>query len=207
MHLWKRQYPCTVRFFSSKHSSFVTGRYPRRIVARFDCLRRIFLLTFPTVMYTGHPCLSPANRDRFVLSEEIWTGDTVAPTGSLPCRSILTNGHSYVNVTNQYLNASTCLDLPPPVTCCHLIVHPVFQVLVLVMLFRSVFHPILECRVPNQLSNTFHWVPSPQLNFLDDGVAVFILAISSDLEDFACPLWTLRKAINFLEERVFVLRG
>jgi len=75
------------------------------------------------------------------------------------------------------------------------------------MLFWSVFHPILERRVPNQLSNTFHRVPSPQLNFLNDGVAVFILAISSDLKDFTRPLWTLRKAINFLEECVLVLRG
>lgn len=52
------------------------------MVARFDSLRRVFLLMFPMVMYTGHPCLSPANRERFVLSEDIWTGDIVVPTGS-----------------------------------------------------------------------------------------------------------------------------
>jgi hypothetical protein len=33
----------------------------------------VFLLTFPMVMYTGHPCSSPVKQERFVLSDHIWS--------------------------------------------------------------------------------------------------------------------------------------
>ena len=112
-----------------------------------------------------------------------------------------------VTVIDEYLNARTCLDLPPPVTCCHLIIHPVIQVLILIVFFRHISHPTLKHRVSNQLSHTFNWVPSPELHFINNGVTIFILTVSSDLEDFACPLWTLGEAVNFLEKHMLVLQG
>ena len=108
------------------------------------------------------------------------------------------------DVTHKYLNASTCLDLPPPIPCGHLAVYSIPQLLILIVLLRCVFHPILECRVPNQLTHTLNRIPSPELNFLDDRIAVLVLAVSSDFKDFTFPLWALGETINFLEERMLV---
>jgi len=110
-------------------------------------------------------------------------------------------------VTSEYLNASTCLDLPPPITCRHLIVDPVVQLLILIAFLGSKLHPILERWVPNQLAHTVNRIPSPEFNLLDNSVAIFILAVSGDFEDFASPLRAFGEAIDFLEEGVFVLRG
>lgn len=73
------------------------------------------------------------------------------------------------------------------------------------MPFRCILHPIFECRISNQLADTLNRVPSPKFNFLDNWFAILILAVSSDFEDFALPLWALWKAIDFLEECTFVL--
>lgn len=106
---------------------------------------------------------------------------------------------------DEDLIVSTCLDLPPPVARRHLTVHPVVQILILIVFFRSVLHPIPERRIPNQLSYTFDWVPSPELDFLDNGITIFVLAVSGDFEDFTYPLWSLGEAIDFLKECMFVL--
>ena len=110
-------------------------------------------------------------------------------------------------MTERYLNASTYLDLPPPIACCHLIIHPILQLLVLIVFLGSISHPILKCRVPNQLSHTLDWIPPPELNLFNDSVAILVLAIAGDLEDFTSPLWTLREAVDFLEECMFVVCG
>ena len=58
-----------------------------------------------------------------------------------------------------------------------------------ILMCDSVFHPILERWVPNQLTHTLNRIPLPELNFLNDRVAILIQAVSSDFEDFARPLW------------------
>ena len=108
-------------------------------------------------------------------------------------------------VIQEYLNASTCLSLPPPIPCRHLTVYSILQLIILVMLLRCVFHPILERWAPNQLTHALNRIPSPELNFLNDRVAILVQVVSSDFEDFARPLWASGETVNFLKECVFVL--
>ena len=75
------------------------------------------------------------------------------------------------------------------------------------MFLWCVFHPILKCRVPNQLTNTLDRIPSPELNFLNDQFAVLVFAVPSDLENFTRPCWAFGKTVDFLEERMLVLCG
>ena len=106
---------------------------------------------------------------------------------------------------NWIFEVSTCLDLPPPIPCCHLTIHSVLQLLVFIMLFRCVFHLILECRISNQLTHTLNWVPLPELDFFNDSIAVLILVISNNFENFTCPLWALQKTVNLLKKCMLVL--
>lgn len=58
-------------------ASFVTGKYPKRIMARLETCRRTLLPIFPMEMYTGHAALSPLKYDSFVLSEARMIGAIV----------------------------------------------------------------------------------------------------------------------------------
>ena len=102
-------------------------------------------------------------------------------------------------VMQEYLNASTCLSLPPPISCHHLTVYSILQLIILIMLLWCIFHPILEHWVPNQPTHTLNRIPSPELNFLNNRVAILIQAVSSDFEDFAHPLWAFRGMLIFLK--------
>ena len=52
----------------------------------FAC-RLVDFAMLPMLRYTGQACLSPLNRERFVLSEERMIGVIVAPSGNLPCNA------------------------------------------------------------------------------------------------------------------------
>ena len=57
------------------------------------------------------------------------------------------------------------------------------------------------------IPHTRHRIALPELNLLNNGVTILILAVSSDFKDFARPLGALGEAVNPLEERMYVLCG
>ena len=98
------------------------------------------------------------------------------------------------------LNFAAYLLVPPPITSPHLAIFPIAVICIAIDPNRFVVLLIFEGGILHQLPNTFHRITMPEFYVLYKWLPIIIVFIPCNPKRGACPLWSIGKTIDTLQQ-------